>query len=443
MNYYKFCSGVGLRSIDGTEYLVNEKEHNGIPLDKDTRLIVEDLLCIDDISMINDHLSEIGSECDQEFVSSFIAHLLENGFLQEEPIPLLRKLTVYLTNACNLNCKYCMFRSGEKKVGELQTAEVINLIDQALALGLEEVVLSGGEATLHPGFMEIVNYIANVGRKLTIGTNGMTLSAGVIENLANKAVLLDLSLDSITKEINDELRGAGNYDQIRRVIEWCKQSQLPFNINSTIMRANYHLHKELGNFALSLGAEKYTASNIKMLGRALDYRAELELSDAEVAQVILFNDLWTEKNCPHKNRAETILLEKRDRGEGFDCGLGSAGIIISPTGNVLPCGTFPMDQPYCGNIRKNSLQDLWSGSKIHHLRKMSVCWIEKCRDCELKYVCGGGCRAFSYMEFGDVDARPDEVNCNIKLKIFSEIGHLYEQYGSDSQSWFEYLIRTD
>jgi len=38
------------------------------------------------------------------------------------------------------------------------------------------------------------------------------------------------------------------------------------------------------------------------------------------------------------------------------------------------------------------------------LRTLTVDNIETCRDCDLRYLCAGGCRAMAYSVYGDIRA---------------------------------------
>ena len=68
--------------------------------------------------------------------------------------------TLELTPLCNLDCKMCYVHLTQKQVekqscGMLSGAQWIDIIDQAVALGMRGVTLTGGEALLHPDFEEI------------------------------------------------------------------------------------------------------------------------------------------------------------------------------------------------------------------------------------------------------------------------------------------------
>lgn len=440
MKYFKFNVGVRVKTLDGHPYLVDEKTGRGILLTEENKAIIYQLMDSDNLQEIAVNLNAEGYECDAEAVEGLIEFLLEKEYLLHLEIPALRKLTIYLTNQCNLSCGYCMFASGSPMPDELTTEEILDLVKQGVDMGIQEIVLTGGEPLEREDLDQIITYIKANALKLTIDTNGVTLTEERIIKWVNLGVNeLELNLDGLDRETNDTLRGEGTYDQTMRIIEWCKKHKLTFTIASVICKSNFSQHKRMGEYIISLGAERYSGSEIRMLGRALETKEIFELTSEENIEVILYTDLWKQLNCPHR-QDKPITDVNPISSEAFDCNIGMAALVISPTGNMIPCGTFPMDQPLCGNIRTKRLQDIWLHDPfLRKIRKLSPQWIEKCDSCVLKYICGGGCRALSLKEFGSVDARPDAESCGLKKGIFARIGEFYTQYGPNFAQWFECL----
>src|SRR5688572_15252432 len=61
-----------------------------------------------------------------------------------------------LTLKCDQPCTHCGSRAGDARPRELSTGEALVVVEQLAAQRAKEVVLIGGEAYLHPGFLEIV-----------------------------------------------------------------------------------------------------------------------------------------------------------------------------------------------------------------------------------------------------------------------------------------------
>ncbi|MFP4573905.1 MAG: radical SAM protein, partial [Desulfobacterales bacterium] len=69
-------------------------------------------------------------------------------------VPPLTSLYLYISNACNLNCRHCWIApvySPSRKNGHfLQPEYIKKAIQEAGTLGLRTVKLTGGEPFLHP-----------------------------------------------------------------------------------------------------------------------------------------------------------------------------------------------------------------------------------------------------------------------------------------------------
>ena len=87
-----------------------------------------------------------------------------------------RDLRVSLTDRCSLRCSYCMphdFAAWLPNEDLLTTDELITIIEVAVAQGISEIRLTGGEPLLRPDIVEIVariNAIKNA-PKLSMTTN--------------------------------------------------------------------------------------------------------------------------------------------------------------------------------------------------------------------------------------------------------------------------------
>lgn len=99
----------------------------------------------------------------------------------------LRELTVQVTDRCNLSCPKC------NKVNftfeDMKASDIIRIIKEAHSLGLKHIHFTGGEATMHPNFIEILGLCKTLGLRTDMSTNGKF-------SLEYESRLLDSGLDS-------------------------------------------------------------------------------------------------------------------------------------------------------------------------------------------------------------------------------------------------------
>jgi radical SAM protein with 4Fe4S-binding SPASM domain len=74
------------------------------------------------------------------------------------------------------------------------------------------------------------------------------------------------------------------------------------------------------------------------------------------------------------------------------CAAGLSGLTIQPDGTVTPCRRLPLS---IGNVRKDSLRELWVSSPILEALRNRNRYKGKCGACSRWAVCRG-CRAIAY-----------------------------------------------
>jgi radical SAM protein with 4Fe4S-binding SPASM domain len=93
----------------------------------------------------------------------------------------------------------------------------------------------------------------------------------------------------------------------------------------------------------------------------------------------------------------------------FGCPAGIQYFSLRPNGDVYPC---PFLQLKTGNVREQSLSNIWYSSEIlANLRNRNLLK-GKCNKCSYRETCGG-CRAKAWLKEGDYLA--SDPNCSIDL----------------------------
>src|SRR5690606_29707204 len=99
-------------------------------------------------------------------------------------------------------------------VVELSPELVADLLDQALVFGPPHLALTGGEATLHTRFFDIVREIDARGLTFHFVTNGNSYPAireALLPFLGRSITGFTVSLDGAREETHDRIRGRGSF----------------------------------------------------------------------------------------------------------------------------------------------------------------------------------------------------------------------------------------
>jgi cyclic pyranopterin phosphate synthase len=151
-------------------------------------------------------------------------------------------LRVSLTDHCNLRCVYCMPLSGLRfaRADELlSTAELERVARAAVAVGFRKIRLTGGEPTLRPDLVEIVERLARLPglRDLAMTTNGILLPR-LAARLASAGLRrINIHIDTLHPGRLQRLMRFGTVDEIWAGIEAAEAVGLrPIKLNVVVVR---------------------------------------------------------------------------------------------------------------------------------------------------------------------------------------------------------------
>lgn len=127
------------------------------------------------------------------------------------------RITLELTNRCNLNCTFCPRKLMEKHQGYMDTRLAKRLIDEmAEYLPVCLVPFFRGESLLHPDWAEILEYAKNRGvGPIQLTSNGMRLDRRAAQVILDLEIdFISFSMDTVDPEIYEQTRRRSQYDKV-------------------------------------------------------------------------------------------------------------------------------------------------------------------------------------------------------------------------------------
>jgi len=117
-----------------------------------------------------------------------------------------------LTHACNLRCGFCYTDSPRHTLArtpELSDEHWLAIVDEAIAMGVLEAVVTGGEPLLRRDLtLEVIERLEAAGVGTTLNTNGWFVDDAVADRLAAcRGLSTFISLDGATSAAHDGSRG--------------------------------------------------------------------------------------------------------------------------------------------------------------------------------------------------------------------------------------------
>lgn len=117
---------------------------------------------------------------------------------------------IEVTDYCNLECPVCIVDNHDSK--HMSLKDFSGILDNLIRLegSLDTITLSGGEPTVHPEFLELVDAATRPGiGRVSVVTNGIRIakSKAFCEELKRRNVYVILQLDGFDDEVYKAVRG--------------------------------------------------------------------------------------------------------------------------------------------------------------------------------------------------------------------------------------------
>ncbi|MBN1955295.1 MAG: radical SAM protein, partial [Anaerolineae bacterium] len=277
--------------------------------------------------------------------------------------------------------------------------------------------LTGGEPTLHPQFVPIVDMLTAAGLSITMETNGTLVDADLARYLAQHTALtfVAVSIDGPTAEIHDPFRGvAGSFDAALRGVRHLVAAGYRPQVIASIHRGNLARVEEIVQLALELGAGSVKFNPVMRVGRgtAMYERGEA-LDPLEIIDLAHFVRGPLQQQMPIRLILSTPLAfytagELLRLGNDSQCQIRHIlGILGS--GDMALCGIGQTIPQLCfGNLREVGVAEVWVNHPfLRQLREdLSGDYPGICGQCIHAPRCLAYCVAQNYFDRGELVSPP-------------------------------------
>ena len=251
------------------------------------------------INDIQEILSASHDGLTDEFMILIAKSLFEANFFKKTIKREIRPLNVVyynITRRCNLNCPYCYYDNipatciGHESEAELDSSVWIKLANKIAAINPRaKIMISGGEPLIRPDAVEIIEGVARNNLEVKLVTNGTLLTVDIIAALSHIAKLsVQVSIDSITPEVNAKSRGKGSLEKALSAVHRMKDAGMNVEISATITRLNNKYIRQFREFC-DQHYIKFRSSIFMLSGEKSKRNAQwLELNPEEYLDASLY-----------------------------------------------------------------------------------------------------------------------------------------------------------
>lgn len=187
---------------------------------------------------------------------------------------------------CNNRCKFCVQGDKRNLLAAKNLEEIKKDLKEAFKKGKGEVVLTGGEPTLHPDFLEIVKSAKSIGfKEIQIQTNGRLFAYFdfCVKTIEAGATQFSPALHGPNAKIHDFLTSSrGSFEQTIQGIKNLKKLNQYLLTNTVITAKNYRHLPEIARLLVDLGVNQFQFAFIHLGGRAYENRDWIVPQKSEV-----------------------------------------------------------------------------------------------------------------------------------------------------------------
>ena len=306
-----------------------------------------------------------------------------------DELPAPYRMDLVLTYKCQNGCLHCYNEKRPKE--EYGLTQWYQVQERLWEAGVPHIVFTGGEATLYPHLRELIVHSEAIGQVTGLITNGRKLKDRAYLRDLIEAGLdhVQITLLSHRESVHDRLAGAkGAWKETVEGIKAAVAEDIHLVTNTTIMASNVDEMEDTMRFLISLGVENIAFNSIIRSGKGkntegIDYQRLEEVLDKlnGIAQEEFVKLTWYSPT-PYCD------FNPINHGLGIkQCTACSLNMAVEPDGTVLPCQSY---YEGLGNILTDSWDSIWNHELCEEIRGRKYL-PEKCSDCELKQLCGGGC----------------------------------------------------
>jgi radical SAM protein with 4Fe4S-binding SPASM domain len=279
-----------------------------------------------------------------------------------------------VTNRCNFNCPMCPRKSLNVEIRDMPFRLYRKLLSRLPTAGLVSL-LGLGEPLLHRRIFDMVRLAEERGNLVSITTNGSLLDAGRREMVLESSLhYLRVSVDSVKPEAHPS-----GHPVIGKVLSNCSamadirgDSARPhLMFNTLVSEATHEGISDVIQAAKDIG---FDAVNLIRLARNTE-SAQRVAPGIEEACFEEWHRLGEGSGIEVRSTYESRSAPPRY------CPFWTNYIYINLYGDVTPCCHLPGRQHAVGNLRRQTLREVWHGERMR--RFWSEQYYSVCAGCTL------------------------------------------------------------
>jgi len=362
------------------------------------------------------------------------------NFIQNKgnlPSPI--SIQLELTNKCGMaSCIHCQRHTWSNHINkkEISSDRIKSLLGEFQNMRVQSVTFSGGEPTTHPQFVDILKHAHDLGLKIGILTNGLSINGDLAKAIVRNSNWVRISLDGSTEIIYKKIRGNNaDFNSVISSINNLNNAKMENRSECKIGICYSIQNKNIGELSEGDGVDNL----INQLNNSLRFSVEEEklitfkfvhgkngflCRETDLQNLLSKIKVNTNTHTWHNKTnikylakfmesysnisdiAQGIPINKYYENKPTKCFTPYIFSLVDAFGDVYPCCFLYHDNEgyddtrigrykhkrseyIMGNILDNPFSDVWSNQKYNGIRNnleiIAVDKYEECKECTRHY----------------------------------------------------------
>lgn len=360
-----------------------------------------------DISLLKELLQLKVIYLDKDFKSH---NLFDNNIVKKHTLETFKKrpkkITLYITKACPLNCIHCAVSAWKKGPMELSDDEWMNVMKQIVKEKFDLFQISWGEPFLRKELIiKMINKYWKKIKNIVINTNALYIDDEILDLLERNSVIVYVSIYWHNRELYKGITWLDLFDKANIWID--KLTSRNIDVRASVPMINDFINNidKINEYIKSKGISRIAYMWLIPAWRAKDNFQKL------------IKDSWSDylpKMLEYCWKSEVMFENFSNNIMDIPCHSYSVRLSIDNQWSAYPCEFLPI---YLWNVRDQRLKDIIQGDSANYCYKeLDANEIVFCKWCAYKYACKAICPSMTYMATGNHLNPPP--TCNIAVKSF-------------------------
>jgi MoaA/NifB/PqqE/SkfB family radical SAM enzyme len=186
-----------------------------------------------------------------------------------------RKILIYLTDKCNLNCRHCFLKASPLGKLNLTWIQIKKILDYYAAQDYHEITFSGGEAFISPHLKTAIDYAHAHGfDRIFVNTNG--INQDIFHTFTPQDITrLIFSLDGLSSKTHEFIRGSNTFNRTLSSIKLAQKKGFEISVIVTVNSLNYSEIPQLVKFLDQIKVNMISFNYTSPRGNALQNQSLL------------------------------------------------------------------------------------------------------------------------------------------------------------------------